>query len=511
MKRITALCMCILLSISLWGCGVKTDENPVVLDTALPKNDGKMRLIITQDGEVDDRNSLIHTLLYANDIDIEGIVQTSSVLHYSGDENVKSKRWMGTDWMYELLDAYESVYPNLIVHDSDYPTPEMLRAITAVGNIRYESDMATVTEGSELIKEVFLKDDPRPLFVVIGGGSNTVARALMSIQEEYEHTEDWEDLHNHISENVILIAFGEQDRCYQEYILPNWQKIRMIDITGAALAYGYRWATVSGLSDESRQKMSSNWMIDHLEKNRGALMDKYVTWGDGTFLFGEDMQEQYGINEDLLGNKKLWVGYAYERYDFLSEGDSPAWFVAIPNGLRSNEDLSYGGWYGRYSQRAIEGYPEARYYQAVQGREQGIAQWIAAIQSDSAMRASWCVSDSYEAANHLPVISVKEGNNLVASAGTKVTLHVEVVDPDGNETTIIWYQYPLGDTYDEQLDDEDNNIPILLNASGKNGENVSFVIPADAESGDTIHIIVECIDEGGTNPRAYQRIIIRIK
>ena len=48
--------------------------------TALPKTEGKPRLLVTQDGEVDDMNTLIHTLLYANDIDLEGIVQTSSKL-----------------------------------------------------------------------------------------------------------------------------------------------------------------------------------------------------------------------------------------------------------------------------------------------------------------------------------------------------------------------------------------------------------------------------------------------
>ena len=38
-----------------------------------------LRTIITQDAEVDDQNSLRHILLYANDIEIQGIVQTSSI------------------------------------------------------------------------------------------------------------------------------------------------------------------------------------------------------------------------------------------------------------------------------------------------------------------------------------------------------------------------------------------------------------------------------------------------
>ena len=118
-------------------------------NTALPTFEGKPRLLITQDGEVDDMNSLIHTLLYANDIDIEGIVQSSSKLHFSGDgAEVEAFRWMGTDWMNDFLDAYAEVYPNLIVHDPDYPTPDELRDITKVGNIKAEADISETTEGS---------------------------------------------------------------------------------------------------------------------------------------------------------------------------------------------------------------------------------------------------------------------------------------------------------------------------------------------------------------------------
>ena len=60
---------------------------------------------------------------------------------------------------------------------------------------------------------------------------------------------------------------------------------------------------------------------------------------------------------------------------------SPAWFVAIPNGLRSLEDLSYGGWDGRYALKENDESPDAgaRLYQAAKGNEKGIAQWIAAI------------------------------------------------------------------------------------------------------------------------------------
>ena len=72
-------------------------------ETTLPVTEGKARLLVTQDGEVDDMNSLIHTLLYANDFDLEGIVQSSSKLHYSGDENTESLRRSGTSCMHRSV------------------------------------------------------------------------------------------------------------------------------------------------------------------------------------------------------------------------------------------------------------------------------------------------------------------------------------------------------------------------------------------------------------------------
>ncbi len=479
--------------------------------TALPAFEGKARLLVTQDGEVDDMNSLIHTLLYSNDIDLEGIVQTSSKLHYSGDgAEAAPFRWMGTDWMYDFLDAYAEVYPNLIVHDADYPSPDALRAVTKVGNIRTEADVSGDTEGSDLVKERILADDPRPLFIEVGGGANTVARALMSIEEEYGDTEGWEEMYRHICDHVILTAWGMQDSCYMDYIQPNWPTMRMIDVSGSTLAYGYRWANVEVLSGESVEKLSAPWMEAHLEKGHGALLDRYVTWGDGTVLEGEEAEDQYGSNEELLNNDTLWVGHAYQRYDFLSEGDSPAWFLTVPNGLRSVEDLSWGGWAGRYVLKKNKTNPDVRLYQAAKGNEKGVAFWISAIQSDFAMRADWCVTPEYENANHAPAVTVAEGIDLTKAAGETVTLHCSVEDPDGDEADLFWYHYPLGDTYEEEKDENKDPVAVEVTVS-EDGTEASFTVPEDAKAGDTLHILLEAVDRGGTRPRAYQRIVITVE
>jgi len=151
-----------------------------------------------------------------------------------------------------------------------------------------------------------------------------------------------------------------------------------------------------------------------------------------------------------------------------------------------------------------------RLYQAAKGNERGIAAWIAAIQSDFAMRADWCVAPDYANANHDPEVKVTEGTDLTAAAGETVTLHAEAADPDGDDVALNWYHYPLGDTYEEEKDGDKNPIPLTLEIAGETGEIASFTVPADAKTGDTLHFILEGRDGGGTNPIAYQRVIIHI-
>lgn len=97
----------------------------------------KPRTVITTDGEVDDMNSVIRALLYANEMDIAGIVLTSSTYHYAGDPEagIEAFRWTGTEWLDNFLNAYEEVYPNLTIHAQGYPTPDYLKSVTHIGNI----------------------------------------------------------------------------------------------------------------------------------------------------------------------------------------------------------------------------------------------------------------------------------------------------------------------------------------------------------------------------------------
>jgi len=112
----------------------------------------KPRIIVTSDGEIDDQCSIIRFLLYANEWDIEGIITSSSQYHWQGH------KWAGDDWIEPDLDAYEKVYPNLLKHEPGYPTPEYLRSITLLGNVKAKGEMEEVTAGSQLIVDVLLDE-----------------------------------------------------------------------------------------------------------------------------------------------------------------------------------------------------------------------------------------------------------------------------------------------------------------------------------------------------------------
>ena len=485
---------------------VWSEPNGIAAHRGTVENTEKPRIIITQDGEVDDINSLIRTLLYANDLDIAGIVQTSSVYHYSGDEEHEPYRWMGTDWMYELLDAYADCYPNLTAHDPNYPAAEELRQITVVGNVKAEGEMEEVTEGSELIRECIMDDDPRTLHIAVGGGANTTARALKSIEKAYKDTAEWEDVYRKVCGKVVLAAWGAQDNAYETYISQVWPDIPMLDVSGASGPIGYLWGQTD-IPMSALKKLEGSWMYENLDQGHGPLLDKYVTWGDGTHLDGEGDSDQFGENEALVGSLDWWggqwMGLIYNRYDFLSEGDSPDWLRAIDNGLRAGEDMTYGGWGGRYVPMEYAANPDAVYYTSAP--ETSMAHWMEAIQNDFATRADWCVTPVYENANHAPIVTIAEGLDFTAAPGEQVSLSAVSGDPDGDMVSYDWWQYAEADTY---AGSRDGNVRI----SHVDGDpaKVTVTVPNDAAAGDTIHIVLTLSDNGEHSLSAYQRVIITV-
>ncbi len=450
----------------------------------------KPRVIITTDGEIDDECSLVRCLLYANDFDIEAIVTTSSQYHWQGH------KWAGDDWAQPYLNAYKEVYPNLLKHDKDYPTPQYLQVRTLLGNVEAEGEMEKITPGSELIVKVLLDEsDRRPIWLQAWGGTNTIARALKTIEEK--HPEKMEA----VARKIRFYFIWEQDKTYQNYIKPHWGKFNILTIiSDQFIVYFYNWKQF--LPKEQQQYLIGSWMKQNVLDDHGPL----------TALYKAHLKDEKG----------------FEAGDFRSEGDSPAFLHTISTGLRSLENPGNGGWGGRYVKvrdntwidKVDEPgyiYPAGRWWtQNAWGRNRmkleipndtlltsymkSMWQWIKPIQNDFAARADWCVKD-FKNANHSPVVQLKNALDVITKPGSKIKLNAKgTTDPDGDKLSYTWWQYQDAGSF--------NGIVEIANAQN---QKTSLTIPKNAKRGETIHVICEVTDNGSPKLTRYQRVIITIK
>lgn len=239
---------------------------------------------------------------------------------------------------------------------------------------------------------------------------------------------------------------------------------------------------------------SVEWMNQHLLQDHGPLLALYKAHDDGRFR---------------------------------SEGDTPSFLHVIPTGLRSVESPGYGGWGGRFVNvrnntwldpvpKPGYEYPEGRWYtETAYGRlrlrkeipnDEKLTEyfkpqwrWIDAIQNDFAARADWSVQ-SYEEANHPPVVQLAHTRDLTARPGDSVTLSAQGThDPDGDQLNYRWWQYQEADSYAGTIDIQD---------AGK--QEAAFTVPANADAGETIHVICEVTDDGVPQLTRYQRIIVKV-
>ncbi|TKT92793.1 DUF1593 domain-containing protein [Dyadobacter frigoris] len=474
----------------------------------------KQRTIITTDGEVDDIDSFTRLLLYSNEFNIVGLVYSSSQWHYKGDgkgtlftsemENTakrygqrKDLRWPGTSWMQKHIEDYRKIYPNLIKHAKGYPTPDYLKGIVKIGNIDFEGEMSANTEGSDFIKKILLDDNPDPVYLQIWGGTNTVARALKSIEEDYKSKPEWDSIYRKVSQKAVIYAILDQDATYLKYIAPNWPQLRILYNADQFWSFAYPWPKVVPI--ELQPYLKGKWFAENIKFNHGPLLENYYLYGDGTKLEG-DPEHTHGDSTEASKN-------GFGKYDFIGEGDSPAFFYLIDVGLRSLEDGSYGGWGGRMIQsktnpsRWEDGNTVTDYNPYTHKNDAAYPQtrWIDVIQNDFAARADWCVK-SYNNANHPPNVKLLSQSYLSVKPGKIILLSGQASDPDSDKLTYHWWRY-------EEVGSYKNKVAILNAASPK----ANMTIPGDIKKGDTIHIILEVKDSGKPSLTRYQRMIIRGK
>lgn len=453
---------------------------------AEPEEASKPRVVVTTDGEADDRCSMVRFLLSCNEFDVEGIINSSSQFHWDGGSGWHA--FHSPDWIKEYIGYYARVYENLRLHDPGYPFPNFLLSRWKVGNIGPGGEDSLRTEGAELIARILLDErDARPVWVQAWGGCNTISRALKIIQEEHPARM------KEVAEKLRLFLIWEQDESYQRYIRPNWETLGVLTIISDQFdCMAYIWPKV--LPEREKQFFAADWMGAHILNGHGPLCG------------------------------------AYEHKDgaFQAEGDTPAFLHAIPNGLRSLESPGWGGWGGRYVRvrnnvwmdpapdlgwdrpegrwfidnswsKRLENVADPRSIDARTRYFKPIWRWLESVQNDFAARADWCVKD-FASANHPPVVRLKDKPSVVeAAAGKTLSLDASpTTDPDGDELAFRWWHYREAGTYPGDVSPE---------AAASKAE---IAIPADA-SGKEIHVICEVTDSGKPRLTRYWRVVIRVR
>lgn len=117
--------------------------------------------------DFDDFQSMVHLLVYADELDIEGLI--SSPYGPGRKHHILS-----------VLAHYEADFKTLRTWSSRYPTPDELRAMSKQGETEVApyAGYRETTEGSDWIVRCARRDDPRPLHVLVWGGIEDVAQAL---------------------------------------------------------------------------------------------------------------------------------------------------------------------------------------------------------------------------------------------------------------------------------------------------------------------------------------------
>ncbi len=503
------------------------------------------RVVVTTDPELDDSNSLIRYLLFSTDVRTEGLIYASSGFHWKGDGTGKtwavpnreyfrfgldlcpceSWRWAPDErFIDDAVEAYARVYPNLRLHHPRYPTPEELRSKIRWGNVEFDGDISKDTPGSDLIKTLLLDDEPGPIYLLAWGGQSTIARALKSIQEQYEGTPQWPAVHEKVSRKAVLSTSGDQDDTYATYIRPNWPDIRSLPagVGGVPLAYG----VASAASAENAVYYSADWTSRHIS-SRDPLGARYRVWGDGKQMVKGDIFDYFGLSGYTVPELRA-MGYIVwtpprVKGAFIAEGDTFTFLNLIDNGLVGYEADTPGGWggYGPAAAPAGRGAPSGPTAPAFSWEdylrrvEEAAAagpdvdpaarppspdpNFVPAAQHALAARLLWSVTGTYAGANHEPSVMIEGSARLSARPGETIRLQGVASDPDGDTVTVRWWRWREIDTY-----------PGVVALSTPSSLVTTVQVPSDATAGQTIHLILEVTDDGAPPLSRYQRVVVTV-
>ena len=281
------------------------------------------RLIVSTDiggTDPDDFQSMIHLLLYADVLDIEGLISSP---YGPGREK----------HILQVIDQYEIDYPNLKNYSDKYPTADSLRKITKQGEteVAGHTGFGKTTEGSDWIVQCARRDDPRPLFVLIWGGIEDLAQALHDAPD--------------IMTRLRVYFIGGPNKKWSpnayQYIADNFPGLWIIESNAT-----YRgWFTGGNQEGEWGNSVFTERFIN----GKGALGEFFTTKLGGTIKMGDTPSLAWLLNSRNPEDPTLpcWGGQyvrAWERPYYLfdrmpSINDSVQSFSILEIALSTNGDL----------------------------------------------------------------------------------------------------------------------------------------------------------------------------